>query len=157
MLIKVADAPKFPSFEANYQAMVAEKAQEAEQARLKAAREQAEAEAAKQTAPAPTPVIAAPVRPTVAVAGSCESWMAAAGITDVASARELLRRESGCNPNAINPYSGACGLGQQLPCGKWKHAWNDPVGGLIDMQSYVYERYGSWANALAYHNAHNSY
>ena len=31
------------------------------------------------------------------VGGSCEQWMAQAGVNDLASARELIRRESGCN------------------------------------------------------------
>lgn len=73
------------------------------------------------------------------------------------SAYTLIMKESGCNPNAVNPYSGACGIGQQLPCGKWPHAWNDPIGGIIDMQNYVFERYGSWASALTFHYSHNYY
>lgn len=88
---------------------------------------------------------------------SCHLWMTQAGITDQASAYALIMRESGCNPNAVNRYSGACGIGQQLPCGKWTHAWNDPVGGMIDMQNYVIGRYGSWANALAFSNANGWY
>jgi hypothetical protein len=31
----------------------------------------------------------------------------------------LLRRESGYAHRAVNPSSGACGLGQMLPCGKY--------------------------------------
>jgi hypothetical protein len=93
---------------------------------------------------APTPV-AAPVQPT----GSCHDWIKQAGITDVANAYALIMAESTCNPNAVNPSSGACGIGQQLPCGKWAHQWNDPVGGMIDMQGYVFATYGSWANAYA--------
>jgi hypothetical protein len=91
------------------------------------------------------------------VSGSCHDWMNAAGITDQASAYTLIMRESGCNPNAVNPSSGACGIGQQLPCGKWPHAWNDPIGGMIDMQNYVFARYGTWADALAHSYAHNWY
>lgn len=88
---------------------------------------------------------------------TCHSWMTQAGILDQASAYVLIMRESGCNPNAVNRYSGACGIGQQLPCGKWVHTWNDPVGGMIDMQNYVIGRYGSWANALAFSNANGWY
>lgn len=91
------------------------------------------------------------------VTGDCRSWMAQAGITDMANAYTLIMKESGCNPNAVNASSGACGIGQQLPCGKWPHQWNDPVGGMIDMQSYVMARYGSWANALAFHRRMNWY
>lgn len=94
-----------------------------------------------------------PVQPTPAPAGSCADWMAAAGITDPATAHVLIMRESGCNPNAVNASSGACGIGQQLPCGKWPHAWNDPIGGMIDMQNYVMGRYGSWGAALGHSNS----
>lgn len=86
------------------------------------------------------------VKPT----GTCHDWMRQAGITDMVNAHILIMRESGCNPNAVNPSSGACGIGQQLPCGKWSHTWNDPIGGMKDMQIYVMNKYGSWANAVAF-------
>lgn len=103
----------------------------------------------------PTPVYAEPVyaEPT----GTCVDWIRQAGVTDVHNAYELIMAESGCNPNAVNPSSGACGLGQQLPCGKWPHKWNDPIGGIIDMQGYVFARYGSWANANSFQKANNYY
>lgn len=59
----------------------------------------------------------------------------------------VISKESSWNPNAINPSSGACGLGQQLPCGKWPNQWNDPVGGLKDAHNYAQNRYGGWQNA----------
>ena len=95
--------------------------------------------------------------PRAQAAGGCQDWMNQAGITDTANAYELIMRESGCNPNAVNKSSGACGIGQQLPCGKWSHTWNEPVGAMIDMQGYVMARYGSWANAVAFHNRMNWY
>ena len=101
-----------------------------------------------------TPVI---VNMAQAPSGTCDDWMGAAGITDKVNAYTLIMRDSGCNPNAVNANGGACGIGQQLPCGKWPHAWNDPVGGMIDMQNYVMGRYGSWANALAHSNINNWY
>lgn len=88
---------------------------------------------------------------------SCMDWINAAGITDTANAYELIMRESSCNPNAINPSSGACGLGQQLPCGKWANTWNEPIGALQDMQGYVIARYGSWAAAIDFHDKMNWY
>lgn len=91
------------------------------------------------------------------VSGSCQDWMNAAGITDQVNAHILIMRESGCNPNAVNPSSGACGIGQQLPCGKWPHPWNDPIGGMIDMQNYVFARYGTWADAVAFSTANGWY
>src|SRR5690606_4385244 len=52
--------------------------------------------------------------------GNCEQWFIEAGITDLVNARELLRRENaGCNPQLYNlSGSGACGVAQELPCGK---------------------------------------
>jgi len=107
-------------------------------------------EPAKEVQPKEKPKPATP-KPVTSVqpTGSCHDWMKQAGITDIANAYPLIMAESGCNPNAVNSSSGACGIGQQLPCGKWPHQWNDPVGGMIDMQAYVFGTYGSWANAYA--------
>jgi hypothetical protein len=118
----------------------------------------AQAAAAAQVAPAREVQPAQPqVQTASAVGGTCSSWMAAAGITDQVDAIAVINIESGCNPNSRNASSGACGIGQQLPCGKWPHAWNDPVGGLIDMQNYVFGTYGSWAAALAHEHSHGWY
>lgn len=96
------------------------------------------------------------VAPTVqAATGSCSEWMVAAGVTDMANAAELIRRESGCNPNAVNRSSGACGIPQALPCSKL--GTNDPVAQIRWMQNYVNARYGGWAGAVAFWNAHNWY
>jgi hypothetical protein len=51
---------------------------------------------------------------------------------------------------------GACGLGQQLPCGKWAGAWNDPVSALVAMNSYV-GRYGGWQGAWDFWQANHWY
>lgn len=94
----------------------------------------------------------------VAVAtGNCDTWIAEAGITEVASARELIRRESNCNPNAVNSSSGACGIAQELPCGKSGCGLGNGACQVKWMAQYVYARYGSFANAIAWHNAHNWY
>lgn len=93
----------------------------------------------------------------VVVSGSCEQWMAQAGVNDLASARELIRRESGCNPNAVNRSSGACGIAQELPCGKSGCGLGNPVCQIKWMQSYTTSRYGSWANAVQFHNKMNWY
>lgn len=110
---------------------------------------------AKQTA-RETPQVKAP---TVKVTGSKQEWLAQSGIpNDVwGHVDYLVTRESGWNPNAVNASSGACGLGQQLPCGKWAGAWNDPVAALKGMHSYVLGRYGSWANAVAHSQANGWY
>lgn len=67
----------------------------------------------------------------------------------------IAGKESGWRVNAVNKASGSCGLLQQLPCGKWSHAWNDPVGALIDGSAYAMQRYGSWAGAYRFRLAHN--
>ena len=94
---------------------------------------------------------------SVAVNGTCTDWIAAAGITDVANALELIGRESGCNPNAMNSSSGACGVAQELPCGKSGCALGDGACQVRWMNGYVTGRYGSWSAAVAWHNAHNWY
>lgn len=91
------------------------------------------------------------------LSGNCASWMKAAGINDMASANYLIGQESGCNPYAVNPTSGACGVGQEHPCGKSGCALGDGACQVRWMNSYVLGRYGSWANAANYHRAHNSY
>ena len=69
----------------------------------------------------------------------------------------LINKESGCNPNAINQSSGACGVAQELPCGKSGCALGDGACQVIWMNKYVLARYGSWANAVAFHQSHNWY
>lgn len=93
----------------------------------------------------------------VSLSGSCADWMTQAGVTDVASASILIAKESGCNPYSVNRSSGACHIAQELPCGKSGCADSDPVCQIKWMQSYVVNRYGSWANALAFHYAHSWY
>jgi len=93
----------------------------------------------------------------VAVNGTCSEWLAQAGITDIANATWLINKESGCNPNAVNKSSGACGLNQELPCGKSGCSLGDGACQMKWMQSYVFSRYGSWANAVAFHQSHNWY
>jgi len=101
-------------------------------------------------------VLASPETPT-APTGDCATWMNQAGITHVL-ARELIQRESGCDPNAVNPSSGACGIPQALPCSKLPNGINtSPVDQLIWMQNYVYSRYTTWDNAISFHNQNNWY
>jgi hypothetical protein len=94
--------------------------------------------------------------PPAAVTGDKFDWMRAAGIpqADWNYVDFIIGHESGWNPNAVNPSSGACGLGQQLPCGKWPHQWDDPVGALIDAHAYAMSRYGSWAAAYQFWVGH---
>jgi hypothetical protein len=105
-----------------------------------------------------TPATAPTVASTPALApqavsygGSHQDWMQAAGIpqSEWFYVEYVMNRESGGNPNAVNASSGACGLFQQLPCGKWAHPWNDPVGAMIDATGYANARYGGWAGAYS--------
>lgn len=93
----------------------------------------------------------------VAVSGSCSEWLAQAGVTDTYNAMWLINKESGCNPNAVNPSSGACGVAQELPCGKSGCSLGDGACQVAWMNKYVSERYGSWAGAVAFHQTHNWY
>lgn len=122
---------------------------EKENADLKA-KKQARLDAAKVVTKVAQPRV-------VAVNGSCSDWLAQAGVTDTINALELIYRESGCNPNAVNKSSGACGVGQELPCGKSGCSLGDGACQVAWMQRYVFARYGSWANAVAFHNSHNWY
>lgn len=116
-----------------------------------------EAEKAKaQAQVAQTPKQAAPV---AQVSGNKASWLAASGIPQEhwGYVDAIVSRESSWNPNAVNASSGACGLGQQLPCGKWAGAWNDPVAALRAMTGYVNGRYGGWPQANAFWKANHWY
>lgn len=117
-------------------------------AKLAAAATQAEH---KLTATANASAASAPVT------GSKADWMRAAGISpsDYTYVDYIVTKESGWNPNAVNPSSGACGLGQQLPCGKWAGAWNDPVAALVAMKGYAVARYGSWSGAYNFWISNN--
>lgn len=107
----------------------------------------AKAEKARLAALADSPKAFAeePVR----ASGSCTDWMAAAGIPLTNATNTLIVKESGCNPNAVNPSSGACGIPQALPCSKIAHCGVDPVCQLKWMDQYVKGRYGSWESALS--------
>jgi hypothetical protein len=113
-----------------------------------AAAAQAAARRAAPPAPRPAP------RP---VSGDCASWLAAAGVTDMTSATNLIQRESGCNPYAVNRTSGACGVAQEVPCGKSGCSSGDGACQVQWMNGYVLARYSSWANALAFQIANGWY
>ena len=86
----------------------------------------------------------------VSASSGCADWMAQAGIPQTQSTIKLILKESGCNPRAVNPTSGACGIPQAWPCSKLPNGVNtDPVTQLKWMDNYVKKRYGSWDNALA--------
>ena len=65
---------------------------------------------------------------------------------------ELIARESGFNEYAINVGSGACGLGQFLPCSKLKCDLSDVDCQLDAIEEYVVRRYGTIEHALVFHD-----
>lgn len=89
--------------------------------------------------------------------GSKEQWLTAAGIApeNWGYVDYIATRESGWNPNATNPSSGACGLIQALPCSKVPGNGYNPVDNLRWAQGYAIGRYGSWANAYAFWTANH--
>jgi len=94
----------------------------------------------------------------VTYTGNKQEWLRASGIPEASwwAVDYIVIRESGWNPNAVNSNGGACGLGQQLPCGKWAGAWNDPVAALKAMNIYV-NKYGGWAGAVSFWKTHSWY
>jgi len=74
--------------------------------------------------------------------------------------QKLWTNESGWNPKAKNPSSGAYGIPQALPYTKMpKAAWPESAGGTSDIASqvqwgltYIKGRYGSPSLALAFWN-----
>ena len=122
---------------------------------------QAKLERKRQEAIAHAELQRASIRATgtavASASGNCATWIQQAGISDTANAIELIRRESNCNPNAVNPSSGACGVAQELPCGKSGCSLGDGACQVKWMNNYVQSRYGSWSNAVAFHNANNWY
>lgn len=65
---------------------------------------------------------------------------------------DLVQKESEWKPWKVNPYSGACGLGQSLPCSKMGlgENWKDNPNGQIDWTiEYVRTRYKTPVRALA--------
>jgi TP901 family phage tail tape measure protein len=74
----------------------------------------------------------------------------------------LVQKESGGNPAARNPSSGAFGLGQFLGStakayAKYGALSTNPVEQIKAMAQYISDRYGDPSSALAFHDAHNWY
>lgn len=72
----------------------------------------------------------------------------------------IARHESGMDPRAVNPSSGARELGQLLPStlsGLHLQPTWEPCGEIHHMRVYINERYGNTANAIAFWRAHSWY
>jgi cell wall-associated NlpC family hydrolase len=81
--------------------------------------------------------------------------------TQYACAAAIITRESGWDPTATNPASGAYGLAQALPAAKmaafgpdWR---TDPATQLTWMRAYVDARYGGACAAWTYWQTHHWY
>lgn len=102
----------------------------------------------------PTPVVAPPVAPTP-VPQPAPVPVAPAPLPANAAKAFIYQHESGNNPAAINRSSGACGLGQALPCSKLPCTLVDYTCQDIWFTNYALQRYGSWAAAYNFWVAHN--
>lgn len=91
--------------------------------------------------------------------GTKTDWLAASVIPQESwgAADYIVSQESGWDPNATNPSSGACGLAQALPCSKVPGNPYDPVNSLNWMNGYVIGRYGSWEEAVRFKQANGWY
>lgn len=71
----------------------------------------------------------------------------------------IVWHESHWRPDALNPWSGACGLAQFWPCHKMSNTLPDwrlmPLEQLRDyLIPYAVKKYGSLSNAWAYWQRH---
>lgn len=97
--------------------------------------------------PTPQPVYTPPPQPTPAPAPP---------VLDSNSDKLFIyMHESGNRTSAINPNSGACGLGQALPCSKMPCSLQDYPCQDQFFTNYAINRYGSWAGAAAFWRSHS--
>lgn len=149
MALVLAMKPPYPHTEAqsvtniNNQVKVEQKAQPV-QATANEQKQTTQEPSPEPVKPKPTPVVSTP-QPT----GGKYDWMSAAGIkpSDYAAVDYIISHESGWNPNATNPQSGAHGLPQALPYSKTGCGWVDAVCQLRWASSYAENRYGGWWSA----------
>jgi hypothetical protein len=78
--------------------------------------------------------------------------------TQWAAINSIVSSESGWNPNAVNPTSGAYGIPQILPSAHPDtHLQGDPLGQIKWLLRYIKARYGSPQAALAFRQQHGWY
>ena len=86
-----------------------------------------------------------------------EEVLVAAFKEELPEAKQLLFHESGINPTAVNPTSGACGVPQALPCSKMgcelSHDIEDFTCQINWAKKYIEQRYGSASQALEFWHA----
>lgn len=70
----------------------------------------------------------------------------------------IVQRESGWNPNAINKSSGACGLFQMFPCKKTNGAYKTSYEAQIETGiNYIASRYKTPSKAWKFWQQHHWY
>src|SRR5882672_6540968 len=111
-----------------------------------------EPQPAQPIEPTPTPTPQAPT-------GDHEQLLADAGVPadQWLAADKIIQLESSWRTTAVEPTTGACGLAQELPCGKSGCVPSDTVCTLKWANTYVVSRYGSWVAALSFHYTNNWY
>lgn len=80
--------------------------------------------------------------------------VSAAPISSNAAKAFIYSHESGNRTDAINAGSGACGLGQALPCSKMPCTLSDYICQDAFFTNYAMNRYGSWEGAVAFWQSH---
>jgi hypothetical protein len=96
-----------------------------------------------------------PVTTVTAVQADATSSGVVSNCGDNADAHIIFEEESGCSLTAVNAISGDFGLGQSsgalaTQCPDWQTDYTCQDGFF---NSYAISRYGSWSNALAFHEA----
>jgi len=76
-------------------------------------------------------------------------------VTEAEAKAFIYFKESTNRTDAINPGSGACGLGQALPCNKMNCSLQDRECQDEWFSEYAVRRYGSWTEAKAFWLAHS--
>lgn len=76
-------------------------------------------------------------------------------VSNISAKMFIYYHESGNNPSSVNRNSGACGLGQALPCSKMGCSLGDYACQDSYFERYMQARYGTWENAKAFWLAHH--
>lgn len=114
--------------------------------------------AAQATVPTePAAPVAIPEPQTMTL--SHEELMTQAGISQKnwPAVDYIISHESGWNPEATEPNSGAHGLPQALPYSKTGCGWSDSLCQLQWANDYAVARYGGWWAAQAYWVNHRNW
>lgn len=114
-----------------------------------------------QAAPVTTQPVtpaATTVAPTVDLSNH-DQLMSLAGISqsDWPAVDYIVSHESGWDPDATEPTTGAHGLPQALPYSKTGCGWDDAVCQLEWANQYALSRYGGWWSAYDYWITNNNW